>query len=307
VWKRLAPGLFLLGIIGLILVLPIFGGETTRGSSRWLNLGIATIQPSEGIKLFLAMFLARALAEHGTKNWRDLKLAGGATLACVILVVVQPDLGTTVVIATTALCMMFSAGMSMRKLGPILIVGIIGAIGVIYFTSYMRTRVDLWLAGDGYQTVNSLLALGSGGIFGVGLGQGMQKYGHIPENYTDMIFATIGEELGLVGTGTIILLFALLIWRGFSIASRVKDPYARYLAVGITCMICLQTIINLAVVTGLGPVTGVTLPFISYGGSSLTIKLSTVGILLNISRYAKKAETEKAVPGEAWPGKTGYL
>jgi cell division protein FtsW len=197
------------------------------------------------------------------------------------------------VLALTGTSMLVAAGLNFTRIFAILggVAGI--AVLVISQTEYMMRRVRVWYdpwharAGDGYQSVNAMLALGSGGLFGVGLGRGMQKFGYVPENYTDMIFAIIGEETGLIGTTTVLLLFVLFIWRGFSIAARVKDPFSRYLAVGITCMIGFQAIINLGVVTGLLPVTGVTLPFISFGGSSLTLKLASVGVLLNVSRYAE--------------------
>jgi len=293
-WKKFAPAIILVGIITLILVyIPSLGGQTQRGSARWLNLGFMTIQPSESIKLALAIFLASTLAERGVKTLRDVSLPIGVVVVCVGMVVAQPDLGTTVVIFCTAASMFFAAGIRLRYFLGGLGLGAAGSFAVIMSTDYMMERVRVWLdpwkfvSGKGYQSVNALLALGSGGVIGVGLGQGMQKYGHVPENHTDMIFAIIGEELGLLGTGVVILLFALFIWRGLSIANNADNLFSRYLAVGITCMIGFQTLINLGVVTGLVPVTGVTLPFISYGGSSLTLKLATVGILLNISRYAK--------------------
>lgn len=292
--KKLAPTILLIGIVALVLVyIPALGGSSQRGSARWLNLRIITVQPSESIKLALAIFVATVLADRGVKNLKSLLLPFGVVGVCLALVIKQPDLGTTMVIVLMVLSMLFTAGLALRYFAPIFALGGIGVYYVIHHTTYMMDRIKVWFnpwqsaQGGGYQTVNALMSLGSGGIFGVGLGRGMQKFGHLPENHTDMIFAVIGEELGLIGTTAVIALFVLLVWRGLTIAQRVKEPFSRYLAVGITCMVGFQAVINIGVVTGLLPVTGVTLPFISYGGSSLVLLLSGVGILLNISRYAE--------------------
>jgi len=293
-YNRLAGLFLLIGIIALILVLIPGVGISQKGSARWLNLGFITIQPSEAIKLALSVYLAAIISQKGLKSWRDTLLPLGTLGVCALLVVKQPDLGTTMVIALTTLGILFAGGLRLRYFGAIIGLGGLAVAEVIHKTPYMVDRIQVWLnpwsyvQKEGYQIVNSLLALGSGGLFGSGLGRGMQKFGHVPENYTDMIFAIIGEELGLVGTGTVILLFALFVWRGLSIAADCQDKFSRYLAVGITCMIGFQSLINLGVVTGLLPVTGVTLPFISYGGSSLTLNLAGVGVLLNISRYARQ-------------------
>ncbi len=293
-YKRYAPAIMLLGLLALVLVYVPGLRLVQRGSARWLKLGPLTMQPSETIKLALSIFLAAILAGRKLKSFKDILLPLGALGVCAILVVKQPDLGTTLVIAFTAVSMLFAAGMSFKHFMVILALGGVGIAAVISKTQYMMERLEPWIdpwafaQGKGYQTVNALLALGSGGVFGTGLGRGMQKFGHVPENHTDMIFAIIGEELGLIGTTGVILLFVLFVWRGLSLALHLKDPFSRYLTVGITCMIGFQALINLGVVTGLLPVTGVTLPFISYGGSSLTLNLAGVGILLNISRYSQR-------------------
>ncbi len=293
VYRRFAPMLLLAGIVFLLLVwTPL--GFAKDDSYRWVNLGFTSVQPSELIKLLITIFLANALAENGIKNTKNMRRALAALALCAVLVALQPDLGTTMVLVFTGVSMFFAAGLSMRKL--LVFAGIvgIGAAVIIASNPYMLKRVMAWydpwqyVTTTGYQTVNAMRALGSGGLLGVGLGRGMQKFGHVPENYTDMIFATIGEELGFVGTSIVLLLFGLFIWRGLSLAAGLKDPFSRYLAVGITCMVGLQTLMNVGVVTGMLPVTGVTLPFISYGGSSLTLKLASVGILLNVSRYVER-------------------
>jgi cell division protein FtsW len=296
-YRRFATHILVAGIVVLLLVYSPLGVEQ-RGSSRWVNIGLTLIQPSELIKLALAIFLAFSLAESGVKNLKAMKPSLLALILCTGMVVIQPDLGTTMVLALTGISMFISAGLNFTRIFAIL-GGVAGAaVIVISQKKYMMDRVMAWYdpwqvrAGDGYQTVNAMLALGSGGLFGVGLGRGMQKFGYVPENYTDMIFAIIGEETGLIGTTTVLLLFVMFIWRGFSIAARVKDPFSRYLAVGITCMIGFQAIMNLGVVTGMLPVTGVTLPFISFGGSSLTLKLASVGVLLNVSRYAESKPSQ---------------
>lgn len=296
--RRYALTILIIGLAALVLVyVPSLGGISQRGSARWLKLGFMTIQPSESIKLALAIFLAAKLAQKGAKGFDGLGACFIAIAACAALVISQPDLGTTAVIAVTALCVLFVAGIDFRYFGAIIGTGLAGAYVVVTKTSYMAERIQVWrdpwafISGKGYQTVNALLALGSGGIFGVGLGRGMQKFGRVPENHTDMIFSIIGEELGLIGSAIVILLFVLFIWRGLSIAARTKDPFRRYLAVGITCMIGFQAFLNLGVVIDLLPVTGVTLPFISYGGSSLLLNMAAVGILLNISRFAEREES----------------
>lgn len=305
IYKRFASLIMLTGIAALVLVLIPGVGLIQKGSARWLDLGFVTVQPSEAVKLALSIFLAAILSNKGLKTFGDLFLPLGVMGVCALLVVKQPDLGTSMVIVSTAIGILFIAGMRLRYFIGLLGVGSLLVYEVISSKPYMMDRLQVWfdpwshVQREGYQIVNALMALGSGGLFGAGLGRGMQKFGHVPENYTDMIFAIIGEELGLVGTAATIILFALFVWRGLSIAMDCKEAFSRYLAVGITCMIGLQAMINLGVVTGLLPVTGVTLPFISYGGSSLVLNLTGVGVLLNISRYARQDIHKPKLEGTA--------
>ena len=207
---------------------------------------------------------------------------------------IQKDLGTTVTLAGTMMAMFFVSGMKISHL--VAMIGGAGALGYLAVmgpdNEYRLRRITSFRdpfadkLGGGWQAVQSLYALGSGGLFGLGLGKSRQKFFYIPEPYNDFIFAIIGEELGFLGTLTVVLLFLLLIWRGIRIALSAKDSFGCYLAVGITALVTIQTLIHIAVVTSSIPTTGITLPFISYGGTSLMIYMSAIGILLNISRHA---------------------
>jgi cell division protein FtsW len=205
----------------------------------------------------------------------------------------QPDLGTTLVIAATTFFMLIAAG---ARIGHILALAGAGlglVVAAIAAAPYRMQRIfaflDPWAdpLGKGYQTIQALLALGPGGLFGLGLGQSRQKFLYLPENHTDFIFAMIGEELGFIGASLVIILFFLFAWRGFRVAMRATDGFAGFLAVGLTAMVSIQAMINMGVVSGVLPVTGITLPFISYGGTSLVFTMLGVGVLLNISREVR--------------------
>lgn len=294
--KKLIITGFIINLVLLALVLIPGVGVEVKGSSRWLGVGTMVFAPSEIIKLAIVFFFARLMST----NAEQIKTAKGFLSYLLILAVVaglllkQPDLGTTVAVAGTAFCMFIAAGARLSHLTGLAITGLVGVAGLIYQEPYRLKRIIGYLkpfetaSNEGYQTVQSLYALGSGWLFGIGLGNSRQKFLYLPERHTDFIFAIIGEELGFIGIFLVILLFFLFIWRGYRIALYAPDRFGSMLAVGLTSIIAVQSVINMGVVTGALPVTGITLPFVSYGGSSLTISLIGVGILLNISRYAQK-------------------
>ncbi len=291
--KKLAGLGMIVTYILLILVLGSDMAVETKGAARWLHLGPIGIQPSEIAKLALVLFLANYCAQYCIKGIKDAILPVIIVAPILAFVYKQPDLGTTIVLVLTTAAILWQTG-----LGTGWFLLAIPALGtplayLIYNTPYQWNRILAWLdpwqhySGLGYQIVNAEIAFGSGGILGVGLGKSMQKFGYLPETYTDMIFALVGEELGLIGTLFLLGLFVFCYGRGFYIARQCPDLFGRFLAFGLTFSLAIQTMINLCVVTGILPVTGITLPLISYGGSSLIITLVEIGILLNVSRYSK--------------------
>ncbi|MBM7624379.1 putative lipid II flippase FtsW [Sporohalobacter salinus] len=293
---NLYKGMARLGIlvsIGLLIAVLIFG-KVVGGSQRWLNFGFMRMQPSEMIKLSIVIYMARYLSVKQNKLDDFLKGLGPALVVLGLicgLILLQPDLGTAVAIGGTVMVMFIAAGVRFKHLFYLASSGILGVVYLIFSAPYRMQRflafLDPWEdpLGSGFHIIQSLYALGSGGLFGAGIGQSKQKFFYLPEPGTDFIFAIIGEELGFLGSIVVVLLFFLFAWRGLRIAVEAPDVFGSLLAVGITTMITLQAVINIGVVTGSMPVTGMTLPFISYGGSSLVIMLSGVGILLNISRH----------------------
>lgn len=279
--------------IGLLLI--VFAFPARNGAHSWIILGGQQFQPSELVKLCLILVLAQILTSKKEKisSFQDGLLPPLIAIALVCgLVVMEPDLGGAMVIAFTSFAMLFAAGAKARHLFVLGGSGIGLAVLAIIAAPYRFAR---WMAfidpfkdpqGIGYQIIQSLYAIGSGRLLGVGLGRSMQKFGHIPEQHTDFIFSIISEELGFIGAALIIILFLLFAARGYMIALNSRDCFASLLATGITTMILVEAAINIAVVTSSMPVTGITLPFISFGGSSLIFKLTSVGVLLNISRYA---------------------
>ncbi|MFT8317216.1 MAG: stage V sporulation protein E [Sporolactobacillus sp.] len=291
-WARLA----LIICFVLLLVVLIPGVGLARGGARsWLGVGAFSIQPSEFMKFALIIFLSKYLSEHQDSLHSFTKGLMVALLPVFLafgVIMCQPDLGTGTVLVLTCMMMIFIAGARVKHFLVMGLAGAGGAVALILSAPYRIRRltafIDPWQEpnGKGYQIIQSLLAIGPGGLFGFGLGQSRQKYQFLPEGQNDFIFAIISEELGLIGASFVLVLFGLLLWRGILIAIKAPDLFGTLLAVGITGMIAIQVMINIAVVTGLIPVTGITLPFLSYGGSSLTLILVSIGILLNISRYA---------------------
>jgi cell division protein FtsW len=294
-WQSYSLIILLVGIVLLVLVLIPGLGTRSYGSARWIRpVPFFQIQPSEFIKLALVLYMANWLA--GKKNrvgeFLHCSLPFLIILALVCwLVVVEPDFGTTVVIAATAVSIFFIAGANFLHFvtGVTLMAG--GLWLVMTQASYRLQRIGAWLdpwqdsQGAGWHTIQTLIALGSGGLTGLGLGASRQKHSWIPNAHTDAILAIIGEELGLLGSLAVLALFAVVIWRGVRIAYLTPDPFGRLLAAGLTTMIFWQTAINMAVVTNSVPYTGVPLPFLSFGGSSIIVSLAAVGLLQSVSRH----------------------
>ncbi len=296
-YKKWAYPIFILAVIMLLLLFVPGVGVEIKDATRWIDIAGQRFQPSEIAKLAMVIFLAKMLAEGQAQIKQFIRgLAVPLMVVGVVcgLILLQPDLGTAATIAGTAFLMLLAAGAKLSHLG---LLGLIGgglATLAIFMKSYRMKRImafkDPWSdpLGDGFQTIQALLAVGSGKIFGAGLGQGRQKFLYLPEQHTDFIFAVLAEELGFIGAALVLLLFVLFLWRGLKIAIKAPDSFGALLGTGITIMVVLQALLNLGVVTGSLPVTGITLPFISYGGSSLTLNLLGIGILLNISRYAEE-------------------
>lgn len=297
-------GIAYIGSIIILAIVPIIG-SSTKGATRWLDLGFIRFQPSEIAKIALIIFFASWLTKN-KDNLKDVKKGFIKPLMyivpiAIILVVFQDHLSVTIIIIAVISIMMIIAGTKLRYFITIGSIGAVGAVGGLLalakFTekgafriSRITTFLDPWsdIQGDGWQIVQSLYAIGSGGLFGAGLGESKQKFSYIPEPHNDFIFAVLAEELGFIGCAVVIILFAIFIWRGFLIAMRSSDMFGSLVAVGITALIGLQAIMNIAVVTASMPNTGIPLPFFSYGGTALVILLCSVGVLLNVSRSGEK-------------------
>ena len=294
-YKHPAVVFSLLGLTTLMLI-SVFFLDRAHHTHRWIHWGPLSFQPSEMAKPALILFLAFFL-ESRTKSmdqWRNTVVpAVLPTLVFIGLIVFQPDLGTAIACAAITGCVLFVAGMEMRYLGYALLASLLPLYFLIFHVAYRRARILAFLdpysdpQGRGFHIIQSLIAVSTGGITGVGLMEGKQKLFYLPEPHTDFIFAVTAEELGLVGSLAVVLLFAVFLWRGIRTALRTHDMFGRLLAVGITCMIVVQALINISVVLGLMPTKGIPLPFVSYGGSSLFFALTCVGVLLNISKQAE--------------------
>ena len=291
-------GYYLFGLAVLLLILLFVPGVgiTIKDATRWIGFGSLTFQPSEIAKLGMVIFLAKYLVDN--QNQIKYFFKGFVPPLLVVgficqLIIKQPDLGTAVTIAATAFVLLLVGGARFTHLGFLAVLGSGLVVMAIKMASYRMKRITAFLdpwsdpLGDGFQTIQSLLAVGSGRIFGTGLGHGRQKFLYLPEQQTDFIFAVLAEEMGFLGASFVVLLFLAFAWRGLRIAIKAPDFFGALLATGITAMVVVQAAINIGVVTGSLPVTGITLPFISYGGSSLTLNLLGIGILLNISRYVR--------------------
>ncbi|WP_407268067.1 stage V sporulation protein E [Radiobacillus sp. PE A8.2] len=295
-WQKYAKHILIACFLLLLAVLIPGVGMVRGGAQSWIGVGAFSVQPSEFMKLGLIIFLATYLAAK-QKYITSFKKGFIPTLLLIFvpfgLIMLQPDLGTGVVLILTCLVMVFVAGAKISHFVGLGILGVVGFLGLIISAPYRINRITAFLnpwedpLGNGFQIIQSLYAIGPGGLMGMGLGQSLQKFFYLPEPQTDFIFAILAEELGFIGGTFVLLLFLLLLWRGIRIALGAPDTFGSLLGLGIVGMIALQVMINISVVIGLIPVTGITLPFLSYGGSSLTLTLCSVGVLLNVSRYAR--------------------
>lgn len=296
-WKRVAVPMFFASIGLLILVLIPGVGTSAYGAARWIQLGpIPPFQPSEIMKLSLIAYLAAWFSGRDRGDISDffehvipfLLILGSVAF----LILKQPDTGTLALMFLIALSMFFTAGGRLSHIGIMVGSGLAGLAVLILIAPYRMKRLLVFLnpdhdpTGAGYQVRQALIALGSGGLFGVGLGHSRQKFLYLPEPMTDSIFAVLGEELGFIGCMAVISLFVFLAYRGYRIARNAPDEFGRLLSVGIVSWIVFQAFVNIFAISGLMPLTGVPLPFISYGGTSLAALLGAVGILLNVSKNA---------------------
>ncbi len=285
---------FMVGSIALLVLVLIFGTEH-NGAQRWIDLGVTEFQPSEIAKLAVILFFSYSLSKRKdeiSSFFRGLfpyllllSVYGG-------LLIKQPHLSGTIVIFGVASIILFAAGAKIKHFVLLSFPAIAGLVVLIFAAPYRLKRLVSFIdpfkdiKGDGYQVVQSLYAIGSGGLFGRGLGKSMQKFLYIPEPYNDFIFSILAEEMGFIGVVAVLLLFLVFIWRGVKISVNAPDAFGSLVAIGITSLIAIQVIINVAVVTSSMPVTGMPLPLFSHGGTSLIFLMSGIGILLNISRYS---------------------
>ena len=295
-WRRVTPILYLatLGLLVLVLVV----GPMVNGSRRWIPLGPVNLQPSEVAKLVLLLFVAGILTERaatmGDKR-RTLHTALLALAPMAAAVMLEPDLGTTIVLSAIVVAVVFIAGVPLRPLVGMAAIGAAAATLLAVVAPYRRARLlafaDPWadVQGIGYHTIQSLVGLATGGVSGTGLGESRAKWGFLPNAHSDFIYAIIGEELGIVGALLVLALVVALAVLGFQVALRAPDLFGTIVAGGITTWFVVQALVNIGGVIGLLPITGVTLPFVSFGGSSLLVSMVAAGVLLNIARQARPA------------------
>ncbi len=296
-YRRLASPLVIFPALALefiLLVLVLFV-DRSHNTHRWFHLGLVSFQPSELAKIILTVFLAffLDLRKGAVNDWKH-TLVPIALVASIMAVLVYKggDLGTTLALGLIVAAMLFSAGLHLRYFAGVLVPGLAALWWLISHSTYRHDRILAFLdpyadpLGRGFQIIQSYIAIGNGGITGVGLMEGKQKLFFLPEPQTDFIFAVVGEELGLIGAIAIVAVFALILVRGLRASAGCKDDFGRLLAIGLTVMIVGQALVNMSVVLGLLPTKGIPLPFVSYGGSSLLVNLVAVGILLNISQQA---------------------
>jgi cell division protein FtsW len=277
-------------VLGLLVLVFLPGiGVYALGAHRWINLRVFVLQPAEFIKLTLAIYLAGWFSVRDKGKLLSFGLLLGAVLGLIML---EPDMGTASIVLFEAVVIYFLSGGNVKSfLIGLPVIGFVGLL-LIKVESYRAARLASFLSlnksldGVSYHVKQILIALGSGGLLGLGVGNSLQKYAYLPENVTDSIFPIIGEELGFVGASMLVLLFLVLVWRGFYIAMMAKDNFGMLLAAGIISFLGIQVVVNLGAMTALLPLTGVPLPFISYGGSALIVDMASIGILLNISKQS---------------------
>jgi cell division protein FtsW len=288
------PGIVfsVLGVTTLLLI-SVFFLDRAHNTHRWIHFGGFSFQPSEVAKVAVILFLAYFLENRisSMNDWRNTLLpAILPTLMFLALIVLQPDLGTAIACAAITACIMFVAGIQVRYLGYACVAAMLPLYFLIFRVAWRWDRIKAFLnpysdpQGKGFHIIQSLIAVSTGGITGLGFMEGKQKLFYLPEPHTDFIFAVTAEELGLLGSLVVLLLFGIFLWRGVRSALRTQDTFGRLLAVGITCMVVVQAFINISVVLGLMPTKGIPLPLVSYGGSSMFMTLACVGVLLNITK-----------------------
>lgn len=296
-WRNYAFYIFLITLALTILVFVPGLGFEHGGAQRWISIGPLSFQPAELLKIGFVIYFATWLA-WTQKKQQDVKFKI-IPLICLLGIVAavllkQPDTKSLILITTTACGMLFVSGVSWKKIGVIILIGLVGIGGLAFFRPYVMDRIKTFAnpssdpRGSSYQLQQSLIAIGSGGVFGRGLGQSVQKFSYLPEPQGDSVFAVIGEEFGFFGSMILVILYVFFGVRGYKIALQAPDAFGRYLTVGIVTLLIAQTFLNIASLVGLFPLTGVPLVFISHGGTSLFIALAAVGIILNVSRYEKK-------------------
>jgi cell division protein FtsW len=300
--RLIAPTLLV--VSGLLCAFVAVAAPPVNGARRWLAFGSLTFQPSELAKVAVAIWVSAYLARHpAPRTLKELaKPVGLVAGLFVLLIVAEPDMGTTIALVLMLFGILFVAGVPGKTLaGAAAIVGF-GGIAMISMHAYQRARFFAFLhpfkdvQGSGYQVAQGMIGIGSGGLFGRGLGQGIEKFNYLPEVNTDMIFAVIGEELGLVGVTLVVLAYAAFAYAGFRVALSCKDAFGKRLAAGLTTLVCGQAVVNLAAVLGIAPLTGIPLPFISYGGTNLLLTLASVGVLLNIAVHGGTERKRVEVP-----------
>ncbi|MFA6184032.1 MAG: putative lipid II flippase FtsW [Parcubacteria group bacterium] len=297
VWKKFAVPFFIVTIVALILVFIPGVGKNIYGASRWINLGPISFQPSEMAKLSMVLYLAAWLASRGKDRIRDIYEGMipflGILAIMGFLIIKQPDVGTLGVVILISIAMFFVSGANLSHMWGIFFSGIVALAGLIVMEPYRLNRMLVFLnpehdpRGVGYQITQALLAVGSGGILGVGLGHSRQKFNYLPEPVGDSIFAIIGEELGMIGATVVVLLFIAFAFRGIRIARNAPDDFGKIVAIGIVSWVIFQAFVNISAILAIIPLTGIPLPFISYGGTSFIFIMVAMGILLNISKQSK--------------------
>jgi cell division protein FtsW len=291
--ERWAAVMLPLCFVALLLVLTPGIGVERGGARRWIALGGFSLQPSEFVKLGVVLFLARWISQHRERMGsfvNGIIPALACVGACCALIMGQPDFGTTVILGALALLMLYVGGARPLHIGGLVGLGVIGMIAAVQVAPYRMRRLLAFMdpfehaQDSAFQLVQSLIAVGSGGVTGVGLGQSKQKMAFLPEAHTDFIFALVGEELGMIGAVIVLVLFAVVAVRGFRVAARHPDSFASLLAFGLTAVLILSAVVNIGVVLGLLPTKGLPLPFLSYGGSAILVTMTEVGVLASLSR-----------------------
>ncbi len=292
-FRKYAKPLFIFGLVMLVLVLIPGIGKASYGARRWFKIGSFSFQPSEFMKLIFIIYISDFIVRKQNKmmHFKEAFLPVVVMLAVVCaLIIKQPDLGNSVLIAVIVMIMLYIGGTNLKFIYSMLLLTIPGILYLVIKVPYRMRRIVAFLnpwedsQGIGFQLTQSQIALGSGGLFGVGLGKSMQKLFFLPAAHTDFILSIIGEEFGLIGTMTVVILFGAFIWQGARLVKRISDPFGFYIGVGIMAMLGIQAVVNIGVSIGALPTKGLPLPFVSYGGSALIFNMMAVGLLLNISR-----------------------